>query len=63
MSCIEGIVGNELIVSKERDEENVSPYNIHKDWYMDCSVLEDLGIKLEAIMDYFPRMIKSINCL
>jgi nucleoside-diphosphate-sugar epimerase len=62
MGKIEEIVGSELILPEEQTEENESPYNISADWYMDCSKLEDLGIELEPINNYLPRMIKSINC-
>jgi nucleoside-diphosphate-sugar epimerase len=62
MGKIEEIVGNELILSEEQTEGNGSLYNISADWYMDCSKLEDLGIELEPIKNYLPRMIKSINC-
>ncbi|MDD0854324.1 hypothetical protein HBN50_14525 [Halobacteriovorax sp. GB3] len=58
---ISTIVGTPFVLAKTQTEENSSPYNIAEDWYMDCSNLESLGIKLEAIDDYLPKMITSIN--
>jgi nucleoside-diphosphate-sugar epimerase len=61
LDTIEDIVGCEAIIVTERDEENLSPYNIAQDWYTDCSKLEQLGIKLDSVTNYLPRMISSIN--
>ncbi len=61
MNEIEKIVGKDLILAKEQTENNNSPYNISEDWYVDCSKLSALGIKLESITSYLPRMVQSIS--
>jgi nucleoside-diphosphate-sugar epimerase len=60
MGFIETATHKKIILAKERHEDNASPYSIGEDWFMDCTQLEELGIKLEPIEDYLPRMIQAI---
>ncbi len=60
INTIETIVGNKAKITNARLEGNVSPYNIAEDWNTNCSLLQSLGIELERIQDYLPRMIKLI---
>lgn len=61
IKSIETITNSSLIMAKELTDINGSSYNIEEDWYADCSTLEALGIELEAVDNYLPKMIKLIN--
>lgn len=61
MGHIENIVGKKLKLASSRNDENVSPYNISEDWYIDCTLLKELGVNLSEIEEYLPKMIMGIK--
>lgn len=46
-----------LVKAVKQTDSNSSPYGIHKDWFMNCELLKSLGITIESIEDYLPKII------
>jgi nucleoside-diphosphate-sugar epimerase len=60
VEIIESFTVNKMVLAKEQNEENNSPYNISEDWFVDCTKLSGLGIEMDSAENYLPEMVKKI---
>ena len=55
---IEKFTGKKMIQAEQLSDENLSPYGIEEDWFMNCEKLNGLGLKDAEITDWLPKFLQ-----
>lgn len=54
-------LNKKLIAAKEPKDNNMSPYGIDQDWFMDTTKLNSYQIHTEPISSWMPQLIRDIK--
>ncbi|CAM3083827.1 MULTISPECIES: NAD-dependent epimerase/dehydratase family protein [Paenibacillus] len=60
MHLIETVTGMQSQVLTETIKEDMSPFGISESWTMDTSKAEQAGYTFEALMDWFPGLVREV---
>ncbi|MFS0868948.1 NAD-dependent epimerase/dehydratase family protein [Paenibacillus xylanilyticus] len=60
MDLIETVTGMQSQVLRETVQEDMSPFGISESWTMDTSKAEEAGYTFEALMDWFPGLVREV---
>jgi hypothetical protein len=60
MQLIETVTGMQAQILKQTVDEDMSPFGVQQSWTMDTSKAEHAGYAFEALMDWFPGLVREI---
>ncbi|MDP4171980.1 MAG: NAD-dependent epimerase/dehydratase family protein [Bacillota bacterium] len=60
LSIIEGSTGQKVILAQEKNEENVSPYNVPQSWYMRNDKAKSLGYTFSPLSEWLPKLVDML---
>ncbi|MGF9696336.1 NAD-dependent epimerase/dehydratase family protein [Paenibacillus sp. MABNR03] len=60
MNLIETVTGMQSQVLRQTAEEDMSPFGISESWTMETSKAEEAGYTFEALMDWFPGLVREV---